>query len=477
MPEEEPENGEDPKQKKSKNRARDIAKNIVRLSKVVLHAAPKSFTEVRAIPKALYGEIWGSNMSAAELEAHLFAFGPWEDLKMAVLDARCHPLPDHLLPCSREELVDLCRSLFDRTDSNLQSIFMEGWGLGATGREDEELSAFCSELWATREQSPDFFRAVVTGRHGAAVACLRAPSWDGMPPTSAINLIFRMALIWCAHDVQATAARAYRSTRGAFGWLHSGQAGEGERMTAGTPIAVWRPAYKMLTENVGRYRTNEEVRNGKPEGKATRHDDVKTIWAEAKQHITKNEPRGGSRADRDDMINEVRQQAENQDDLFWNEIRKDRTSEEVVNQQMSQIWYHGLTPLQVASVATIGLVHMEAVLKQRIIEMYESPSKDIKVAPPSLAFQLNEMPTGWPARARLIVDGLRRAIIQDSDLDSKSDHQHEEDGAPANDDTYLDPAAAFMGQFWPEPNDQGRIVGPLRSYKLLKNCAVTRLKR
>lgn len=460
--------------KKPKNLARSIPRNFCRLTKEVLKEMPMSLTDVKAVLSKLFGKIWGANLTEAQKQDDLFAFGPWEKAKMAVLDARCLPLPNEHLPKSRNELRALCRKLLDRTSGYLAHRFIAGWDGVRIGEEEEALESFSDALWATNATDPEFFNAVAAGNFGTAMRYLREQSSQGLRLSTAISLMYRMALIWSAHDVQATAARAYRSTRGPFDWLHFGKQGKGKRLTAGTIIAAWRPVYKMLTANAGNYRTNEESRSGKPETSASRHDDVKTIKEEATKSIDRSMLPEYPRAKRDALMSEVRVAAQTQDDLFFNELRKDKTPEEIGNLQLSQIWYHGLTPLQMGSLPIIALIRMETVLQTKLMEMYRSGSGRGQSLLPKLSFNEKELPKGWKTRARLLLDEIRRTIIKDADFGSQNIEKMASDGDVSHDDTWLDPTLDFMRQFASNAND---TEGPGKTYRLLELCVATRLLR
>lgn len=466
--------------KKPRNFARNIPRNFKRLAKIVIEHRPSSTRGLLWVRGRLYAQIWGDNLNSEKRQAQLFAFEPWDKLKMAVMDSRDLPLPDQMVPNSAADLIELCSKLLDRSDDGyLRTHFVAGWAGVELGFEGAQLKAFCEQLWQTKANDPDFYRLVVKGDHGSATAYLtrrRIPV--GLTAESAIRLIYRMELIWCAHDVQASAGRAARSMRGAFSWLHSSV--EGERMRAGTPIAVWRPVYNMLTENPKRYRTNEEARGGKAEAKPTRHDDVKNIKAAVEPILQREMLKNIPRKDRDHLLVELRDLAENQDDIFWNEVRKDQTSEEIANLQMSQIWYRGLTPLQMISLAVVRLIQMEAVLEKRIASMHRYPGNTDAFYPPVLAFNQSELPKNWRKRAAQLVDDLRRTILDDCDHGSRNVEVKEGAGVTSHSDDYLIEALRFLEEanHEPLPNDPLLpLTGKRRTASLLDVATVTRMAR
>ncbi|MXO65957.1 hypothetical protein [Altericroceibacterium endophyticum] len=465
---------------KPRNFARNVPRNLKRLAKTVIKYRPISRRGLLNVRDWLFAEIWGENLSSEKRQAQLFSFEPWDKLKMAVMDSRDLPLPDNIVPDSAAGLLELCKKLLDRSDDGyLRTHFVTGWAGVEHGFEDAELRAFCEQLWQTSANDPDFYRLVVRGDHGSATAYLtkhRIPV--GLTAESAIRLIYRMELIWCAHDAQASAGRAARSMKGAFSWLHSNV--EGERMCAGTPIAIWRPVYQMLTENTDRYRTNEEARGGKAEAKPTRHDDVKNIKAVVEPTLQREMLRDISRKDRDHLLADVRDLAESQDDIFWNEIRKDKTSEEVANLQMSQIWYRGLTPLQVISLAVVRLIQMEATLEKRIASMYRHTGSTDAFYPPVLAFSQSELPENWRKRAVQLVDDLRRTILNDCDHGSRNEEVREGAGVTSHSNDYLDEALRFLEEANQEPLPNAPslpLTGKRRTASLLDVAAETRMAR
>lgn len=463
--------------KENKNLARNIRLAFPKLSREVANARPRSLEDALALRDWLRDKIWGNDLTADERQERLFTFNPkdprpWDKLEMAVLDSRCLPLPESKLPTTQDELLELCTNLLDRTDDfHMLAHFVEGWG-------DElpagALKAFCDQLWHTKVNDYDFYRAVVLGMHGAAVAYLSKQIPRGHTAESAIRLIYRMALIWCAHDVQTTAARARRSMTKPLGWL---LAGTGKRIRAGTVLAICRPVYNMLVVNTGRYRTNEEIRGGKKEALHSRHEDVKTIKAKVEPLLINRSARSVStRRERDGLLTAIRGFAEAQDDLFWTELRKEKTSPEIAHLQISQLWYSGLTPLQMIAVSVIRLIQIEAVLESRIAGMHKCPMDGETISPPLLYFRKEELPDNWRKRALLLIGDLRRVILDDPDHETRRD----EDDLPGHiNDDFLEAALKFFEEVASEPlpNDPSTLKGARRTLATLNVCAAVRLAR
>ncbi len=461
--------------KKLKNLARYLTPNVAKVAREVMRKAPTTLAAKLNLVRYLFNDIRGDNLSPDQQQAGLYRFGPWNELKVAVLDARVMPLPEEKMPKSEQGLRALCDNLLDRTgDNELRECFVRGWS-GEVGL-DAALKAFCGKLWMTARNDPDFFGAVVRGYHGTAVRYLvhrRVPL--GVSRDQAIDLIFHMALLWCAHDVQATAARAHLVMTRPFGWLIFGQA---KRIMANTVFAIWRPRYELMHRHLDRYRTNAEARAGKAEGKPSRHDEVATIKAEVEVSL---EPRlllKVKRADRDAAAEATREFIETNGDEFWEELRNPTGRYD--GKQQSEVWYHGLTPLQMVALAVLRLIHAETVLRDRIVAMCEAEKRGETIPPAEfLPHSEQALPRGWQERARQLVDDLRRVILDDSDHHShrtatKSDHDE-----PSTYVAYLDAARRFIDQAMEEPLPVGAasLKGKRQTLFLLSIAAGARFQR
>ncbi|MFN3727369.1 MAG: hypothetical protein ACK4SZ_13830 [Allosphingosinicella sp.] len=415
------------------------------------------------------------NLSPDERAARLYVFGSWDDLKMAVMDARRLPLPQQKLPKSEADLHILCQNLLDRTGAQtLRHRFVEGWS--GDDFPAAALKAFSEKLWSTARNDPEFFAAAVRGNHGSALAYLveeRVPM--GLSAEQALCLIYKMALIWCAHDVQATVARARRSMVRPFGWLMQGSA---ERMKATTVFAVWRPVYQWLSIHFDRYRTNEETRKGKPEGKPTRHDDVKTIRAAVAPVLSRSELLRSKRSERDALAAELRDFISTEEDEFWDELRNPTRFD---GKQMSQKWYSDLTPVQMAAVAVIRLIHVEETLEERLTSAFARAVRararpEVHLRP----YQEHDLPRGWKARAKLLIDDLRRSLLDDVDHHTRRpDDERGEAEAPAHDEPFIDAALKFLDAAMkePMPNDPDNLTGRRLTLSLINVAAAARFQR
>ncbi|WP_171128666.1 hypothetical protein [Sphingomonas sp. ID1715] len=464
------------KPKKPKNLARYLARNFRRISKEFNARRPSTLEGLLRLVAHLRDDIRGYDLDRDERASRLFAFGSWDDLSMFVLQGRFLPLPEERLPRSEAELLALCQNLLDRTgDQTLRNRFVRGW----SGEDFPEpaLEAFSKKLWATARNDPKFFATVVRGYHGSALAYLveeRVPM--GLRADQALGLIYKMALIWGSHDVQATTALARLSMTRPFGWLIQGSA---QRMMASTVFTVWRPVHQWLSIHLDRYRTNEETWRGKPEGKPTRHDDVKTIRAAAAPLLFRSELGRSKRSERDVLAGDLREFISTEGGEFWDELRE--STGRFDNRQMSQEWYSDLTPVQMVAVAAIRLIHLEAVLGERLATTFERalrgqvrPELDLPV------YQQDDLPRGWKERAKLLIDDLRRAILDDVDHQSRRpDGEKGESDAPAHDETFIEAALEFLDAAMQEvmPNDPDSLAGRRQTLALINVAAAARFQR
>lgn len=453
----------------NKNLARTLSWRFRWLTSQVVAAKPRNVKEALAVVEKLFNDIRGRNKTTEQLQAELFSFGPWDDCLPAVLDARWMPLPAGMVPHSREALVKLCENLLDRTsDSTLRDVFLEGWRRrNDKSSADKVFDEFCGDLWETRRTDPDFFSAVVRGMHGSALEYQagKKASRD-LTRVRAVRLVSKMALVWAAHDVQATVATARLSKTRPLAGLVAGLA---QNMKADTVFAVSSPVYKILVPHNAKYRTNHEIRHGKPEGKLSKHDHIATIRENLPET---NRPaladlvgfgRAGelfSRRRRDRFFQDIGDAFEQQSDEFWAELKE--PIGRFAGMTMSQVWYRGLRPSEMSALAAIRLVHWEERLQEHLFGLknrYWQPGSYVPKA------------SGWKKRVADLVHNLHRVVLHNAGpLDGED--------VPGHDYTHIDNAEKFIGDALsiPLPAD-GVPIGRMRTFIDLNICVENRLVR
>ncbi len=453
----------------NKNLARTLSWRFRWLTSQVVAAKSQSVEEALALLGKLFNDIRGLNKTTEQLQAELYSFGPWDDCLPAVLDACWLPLPTGLVPNSKEALVELCEKLLDRTnDSTLRDIFLEGWRSKNDNRPGGRIfDEFCQDLWKTSRTDPVFFNAVVRGMHGTALDYqARKEASRHLTRVRAVRLISRMALVWAAHDVQATVAAARLSkTRPLAGLI----AGWAQNMKADTVFAVVRPIFTIAKLNFPKYRTNQEIRQGKPEGKLSKHDDVATI----RESLPENNRAafadfvgfGGnrglfSRRRRDRFMQDLPQALEKQNPEFWAELKE--PTGRFAGMTMSQVWYRGLLPAEMSALAALRLVYWEERLQTHLFGVKNKYWQPGTYLPQDV---------GSKTRVADLVHNLHRVILHNAgplNGEAVSGHDH----------SHISNAEKFIADALstPLPTD-GEPVGRMRTLHDLDVCVATRLGR
>lgn len=457
----------------NKNLARTLSWRFRWLTSQVVAAKPQSVEDVWAVVGNLFAKIWGRDKTIEQHQAALFSFGPWDDLQPETLQWREMPLPSEMVPQSYAELVDLCENLLDRTgDSDLRKQFLKKWpGKNDPDHLDDVLENFCEDLWKTSQTDPEFFSAVVRGMHGTALSYLvQNRSSNDLTRTRVIGLVSRMALTWAAHDVQATVARArYSKTRPLAGLIW----GLAKDMKADTVFALSRPVYKILVRYLYGYRTNEEARQGKPEGKLSKHDNVATI----RSNLPKTNRAafadfvalggGGepfTRRRRDGFLQGLRRALEQQSDEFWAELKE--PTGRFVGMTMSEVWYRGLKPAEMSALAAIRLAFWEEALESHILSLGNNGYWDPRAYKPKIG--------GWKARVAELVLHLHRVILHNAGpIDEEA-----EGTVVGRSYRHINNAEKFIDDALRTPlSVDGQPEGKMLTFAYLDACVNVRLRR
>jgi len=324
--------------KKPKNIARTLKPNWDLIRTETFRTGPSMFVDVLSVVDRLYHRIMGSHRSELDRATRLYSFRPWDDLSVADLDARSRPLPENLIPTSIDELYDFYGNMLDRTgDFDIAPDF-------TFDLDDRE---WLRRLWNIGQDRPEFFKAVVAGYHGSAVKLLGVGKpLTGPARTHAEDAIRKAALLYAAHDVQTTAARARITLTRPAGKLVLRTT---ERWMSATTIAVWRPVYQLLDRVLTSYRTNDEARDGKRESRPGRTEIENAVKETAIGFTGRSDLLNYTRRRRDSIIESIREFIELQDDAFWTPLKNNRPG--ALGRTTSQDWYSDLTPLHMTAAA------------------------------------------------------------------------------------------------------------------------------
>lgn len=431
-----------------KNLARSLSVNFLRLSREVLAAFSRSGFDLDQMITRLRNAIWGDDLTPEEKRALLFGTKGWDDLPMAVLAARYMALPPDRIPGNRGDLYALCRWLMSRNgDETLIDTCVRGWAGPATPL--MALDRFIDDFWCAQREDSAFFAAVVRGQHQQALEMiaerrLSSALDDGL----AISILTRMALIWAAFDCQATTARARRSMTKPLGWLINGKA---KRIRADTLVAVFRPVGDAMQKFVDGYTAQDDATGtrAKPRSRFLSVFDIRAKAADQARHLESTQGEFAL----DAVLKEVAARSARSSDPFFGQVSKEKTDRAFGKQQMSQVWYSGLLPIQIVGLVAMRLVQMEQQL-QGLLHDAVKQARMAGIKPKASVPDFHDVPLllGWKGRSRALVDALRGAVLLDADRHSARKSRARAavtdemlEGA-ANDDQFIDAVQLFLAQ-------------------------------
>ncbi len=216
-----------------------------------------------------------------------------EEVPLGILSHKEEPLPVELLPTSSQELLDLCTRLISVVpDKHLVALIVSGWPAGNL----VGLETHVANLWHLRESDYDLYRYLVCGQH----YCARTRALEGRRPEGWTQAAFdhvlaRMALLWCARDVQVTFARNARLESNPFGTVAAPSLPSGKRLfldssyrvlSPETVVEIARPDHAMFERTLAmRGKPEKDQKNFlKNEGMNSRrfrraHGDAKRSYA------------------------------------------------------------------------------------------------------------------------------------------------------------------------------------------------------
>lgn len=441
--------------KKDKNAGRGLSANMKAFLDLLPFGNIPSFDEVMAQVGRRATTLRGDDRTLDERQLDLFGpgFAGWDEVGAAVLDDRELPIPDSLFPQSRDETLRLCAQLIDRGENgDLVNLVTESW--------DMDFERFVNRLWQVAADDRPFFDAVVSGRHRSAFFYMRDVRIPlALTPVTALALIVKMGLLWCAHDVQLTAARLRRAARRPLGKFLP----ETKLLGVATVYRIGRRFFHPMKRYLDAYCTDEELAQGKrPPETLGRALEILLIRRHAEDRGLP--PESGPRKKLlDRLVVAGRASLEKVRDPWWDEIRLEKPSGLYSRTKFSQIWWSGLDGLQPLAVSILRLLQAEAFMSDLVTEGYRAVSPRCsslsgtkyrrlqRIGAPIYGslppFAATDLDPGWKERGRLLMTGYRRAIVKDGDLDSgkrAAKRSLNDSTDAANDDTFFDPAISFL---------------------------------
>ena len=177
-----------------------------------------------------------------------------DGVPLGILAIKEEPLPLRFLPESKPDLLRFCERLITiEPDEHLVALVVRGWPAPQSS-----LAAHVDRLWELYNYDRETYRFVVCGQHySAQERAFRRGVPAHWPPLTLELVIARTALLWCAHDVQLSIARAIRMERNPFGQVASAAGLSGTLpflesqyrvLRPSTVISIARPRYDRLLE-------------------------------------------------------------------------------------------------------------------------------------------------------------------------------------------------------------------------------------
>jgi hypothetical protein len=442
-------------EKKNKNAGRGLKANMKAFLNLLPFDDMPTPDEVTGKVEQRARELRGDDRTLDERQLDLFGpgFAGWDEVGSAALDDRELPIPDALLPQTRDEALRLCAQLIDRGENgDLVNLVTESW--------DIDFERFVNRLWQTAADDRPFFNAVVSGRHRSAFFYMRDVRIPlALTPALALALIANMGLLWCAHDVQLTAARLRRAARRPLGKFLP----ESKLLSVATVHRVGRRLFHPMKRAFDAYCTDEELAQGKRPPKTIGHAfEILFIRRHVEDSGIPTEGGPGKKF-LDRLVVRGRAFLEKVSDPWWDEIRLKKPSGLYSRTKFSQIWWSGLDGLQPLAVSILRLLQVEVFMSDLVAEVYRAVNPRCsslvgakfshlqRTGAPAYgflpAFAVADLNPGWRERGRLLMTGYRRAIVMDGDLDSgkrAAKRSLDDSTDAANDDTFFEPAIAFL---------------------------------
>lgn len=353
-------------------------------------------------------------------------------LPIGLLDHKELPLPDALIPRSRDDLLALCERMIVRSgNSELIAYVVAGWPGCLASRRDirgiepiaiNEATAFLhahvDRLWHLSIAAPDIYAAIVTGRHGTAVKLLRRNGHqDSLDADDILTLIAQQGLIWCCHDLQLILTRGHAAAVKPLGALISTNQIEIKPERIANDLKPYLLLLRML---MAEYVTTDEEAHPyfpRPVPGDIPDDAHARILGGAVKHDL-NVLVVGLGADRvalDQLIEYMRDVRGCADDRMREILDQPVTANEL-EAHFPGVWFSGLSHVQVAAVSILRYLQAEAWIERLVGEVFPSHDaarpapRDGMAMPP---FAAGDLSSGWRGHARDLLYLYRREVLHD----------------------------------------------------------------
>lgn len=350
-------------------------------------------------------------------------------LPIGVLDHKELPLPDALIPQTREALLRHCERMIVRSrKSDLIAYVVAGWpgcdvartdirmgSKEASLRAQEYLSKHVSTLWLILGQSRDLYDAIVCGRHGSALRLLRTIRLAGGLTEKAVRqVIAEQGLLWCANDLQMNVARGALGARNPFGQLASTTQIE---MKPERPINDMKQHLSLMRLALDLYATSAEENDElapKPLAKVP-DDELAQTLARRLETAANLDGRDlmALRSKLDDLVVRIRSNPTYGADIWWKELAKP-VKANGSDAHFSGLWFSKLSHVRAAAVTVLRYMQAECWMERLLRE--RKPESDRSAAREDVAMPLLDVAELGPDYLQAAQDLLflyRREILRD----------------------------------------------------------------
>jgi len=355
-------------------------------------------------------------------------------LPVGLLDHKEPPLPDTLIPRSRDDLLALCeRMIVLSRNPELIAYVVAGWPDSNVSRSEirhgrrdaidaatKLLERHVSELWRLNGVSTPLYEAIVTGRHGSALRILHSkPTPMGFTADGLQRLIERHGLIWCAHDLQLIVARARVAAENPFGAMIHGNHVELKPEAIANPLRRYLILLRLVMDLYATQAEEHDPIAPKPVVDELPKDADSTISSLAGRIRHSLGPMVAElvedRTALDGLVVKMRTEKFHRDSPIQ-KILEQPVSANELSAHFSGIWFSGLSHVQVTGVAVLRYLQAERWIKRLAQEWHPDArirtriERDGPAMPP---FDASEMASGWKGHARDLLQLYRRETLRD----------------------------------------------------------------
>lgn len=352
------------------------------------------------------------------------------ELPLGLLLPKEEPLPDDMIPTSKEALDDLIRGLIHRGgDGELIRLHVSGWP-GADAHPDASLDRVVDELWKLAVGETQLFSLLISSFHGSALETVA----EGRFPSSVsrdrlARMLAWVILLWGANDLQMTMSALNRADQEPFGrWpanpILNAPGGpfyvsDHKLITPLAGIKSGRETYDLANEflltlpglpDEERERRFAEIRQARPEIEDLVLALQTRLSPELEARFKARLP--GLTTAAQSLV------GYGGADSFWYPVTNPGVDPGLNGQTFCHLWY-GMSSVQAAAISVLRYLQLEAT----VVDLVQHAVVRRPKGTPRIAFggfKLKSLPYGTMRRAAYFLDVYRRLILNDKDWRSRT---------------------------------------------------------